>query len=189
MENKEHLLATRFIAARIRLIMELLDLEVAGFAAFLGRSESNVYALIAGRKRVTWQTAWNLGLKLGFNGNIIFDPDSDIPEAIRDSAAVKQFREEYKTNPEFFLTTKVERNIRYFLECEILPSPLLNEPRYVWEVSQACKDRKRDIDSDTLSKKLKQLVSQRKLQSKKMKIKRRNGSYGNRVVDVFFKQA
>ncbi len=187
MDSANHPTYTQDVAERLRKIIELTGLEVPGFAAFIGLSESHVYSLLSARREIPTQFAQQLGEQLDFDGIRIFKLNQELPESIRTAPALRKFRKEHHHNKEYFITTKKERSLSHFLEEELLHTSLFEEPRYVWQVNDACREKNRKVDSDTLSKHLKYLVSKNLLKSAKKQIQRRDGSLGKRMVTVFFK--
>lgn len=175
------------LADRLRYIMEAIGLELPGFALFTGKSESHIYSLLSGRRGITNDIANDLGRKLEFDGDKIFKLNQPIPNSIRNGKYLTNFKQQYVNNPEYFISTKIDRKLSHFVQFELLDTDLFNSPRYVWEVHYVCRKLGKVCKSDTLSKVLKYLVIKGILQSKKEQIKLRNGSYGMRKVDVFFK--
>jgi len=175
------------LADRLRYIMETIGLELPGFALFIGKSESHVYSLLSGRRGITNDIAKDLGSKLEFDGSKIFKLNQPIPSSIINGKYLNNFKQQYINNPEYFVSTKIDRKLSYYVQFELVNTDLFDSPRYVWEVNDVCRKFGKVFKSDTLSKILKHLVTKGVLQSKKEPIKLRNGSYGSRKVDVFFK--
>ena len=70
------------IANRIITIMNITDLDIAGFAEFFDMSTSHIYGILNGSRVLSEAFAAKIGKKLGFDGSKIFNLNSTIPNSI-----------------------------------------------------------------------------------------------------------
>lgn len=175
------------IAERIKTIMQIAGLEILGISKLTGISDSHIYSLLNGRRNLTDEVAKIIRHSLEFDGMLIFKLNKDVPSSIGKSLQLIRFKEVYKHNTEYFLDTKIDRKGSAFIEYELLPTPFFEEPRYTWEVQVECKLLKKNYTSNEVNRYLKYLVVRKLLKSEKRKITRRKGTFGERVVDVFWK--
>ena len=168
------------VAKRIEKLMALSGLEISGFAEFTDVSESHIYAILNVTRDLTG----------GFNleGWQILKLNYKIPQKIKDSKLLNNFYVENKDVPSFFTSTRPKRKDSHFIEVELLSTNFFNKPVYVWEVRDICAEANKKYTSKRISQILNYLVDIKKLKKTKKQIKLRNGGYGNRMVDVFFKQ-
>ncbi|MBL4677314.1 MAG: hypothetical protein JKY70_14080 [Mucilaginibacter sp.] len=175
------------IGKRLIRIMKVCDLTVAGFNALTGISDSHVYAIINGNRTLTQATANRIGKSLNFDGDLIFNLNKAISDAIGKSEILNNFRIENKKNYNYFISGVLvdkKSSVAFNLLKE---SDFLLQPNYLWEIRNFLNSSgKTHFDSDELSKILNYLVSKKMLSKTKAKIKLRSGKFGNRLVDVFF---
>lgn len=177
---------TDAIAERIRTIMQIAGLEILGISKLTGISDSHIYSLLNGRRNLTNEMAKIIGDSLEFDGMLIFKLNKEIP-SINKSLQLTKFKDLYKHNAEYFIDTKIDRKGSAFIEYELLLTSFFEEPRYTWEVQVECKRLKKNYTSNQANRYLKYLVVKKLLKSEKRKIKRRNETFGERMVDVFWK--
>ncbi|REA63569.1 hypothetical protein DSL64_03760 [Dyadobacter luteus] len=188
MQRSDKLLYSAQIADRIRLIMEILGLELSGFSEFTQISESHLYAILNGKRKLTRNIAEKIGEKLDFDGWKIQQLDHKIPMSIRRATELSRFYIENKDVLEFFVNTKDERKASHFIEFGLIKAKVFDEPKYIWEIRQICSEAKRNYKSKDLSQLLLYLTEKGKLKKEKRPLKRRDGTFTeNRLVYVFFK--
>lgn len=172
---------------RVRHIMDLVGLEIAGFAELTNISESHLYALINGTKSLTQETAAKIAAAIKLRAAQILNPDYIISAAIRNAPAVKKFHSSYKKgNPEYFTETKASRKNAYFIEHELIPRGVFSEPVYGWQVRNACAQLGIDLSSKQVSQHLNYLVETQKLKSEMRELKKKNGEMAERKVHVYY---
>ena len=174
------------IKERIIHIMDITGLELAGFAQLVQISESHLYALINGRRKLTGDTADKIGAKLKLKGWQILNLDYIVPDSLQQLPAVKKFYTDYKHNPEYFKKTKSSRKVSHFIEQELLSTKLFSTPVPVSTVREACAGLDKEYSSKQVSQTLNYLVETKKLKSKKTRQRRKNGTYGEREVYLYF---
>jgi plasmid maintenance system antidote protein VapI len=172
---------------RLKKLMELSNLEIKGFSKLTGISENHIYSILSGRRTLTSVSADKIGKGLDFDGTLIFNLQIELPEQIKKSETLKKFIADNRNNTEYFIDSNKKKKLSTFIKQDILPTDLLKVPRYVWEINTFCESKGRKILSDTLKKHLSYLVVKGELKSKKRPIKKRDGSFGERMVDVFWK--
>lgn len=186
MDNENSSAYNKKISERILLILEYAKLELKGIAALTGKSIDIFYAVISGRRRLTNELATIIGRSLDFDGYIIFNINTAIPQSIKQSPTLQKFRKENRNNKEFFIDTWHEGKDSTFLKTHLVYEGYFSEPRYTWEVSDKLKEFNKKIGSDLLSKQLKYLVTKGVLRSTRAPIKLKRGGYGERLVDVYY---
>jgi plasmid maintenance system antidote protein VapI len=176
------------IADRIKEIMRIIDLDVAGVAELFGKSTSHIYGIINGTRPLSESFAREIGEKLGFDGSKIFNLTSKIPSYISNSEALSLFKKEYKENPEYFLSTKAKRSTNSFVNDILLKSDCFSDGyKYLYEITEYCENELNTVFvGDKLSKALQYSVKQNTLKSTKKPIKLKNGKLGKRLVDVYY---
>ncbi|WP_304063409.1 hypothetical protein [Pedobacter glucosidilyticus] len=178
---------SKSISARLLLIMELTELEISGFAEFTGVSESHLYALINGNRKLTGNVAAQIGRKLKLEGWEILQLDYNIPLSIRKSPMLVEFHKDYKNIPEYFTYSLYNRKSSKYI-ADLIHTDLFSHPVYIWEIKDFCKKSKKNYTSKSLSQILNYLVIKGELKSEKRPIKKRDGSFGKRIVDVFWRE-
>lgn len=176
------------IADRVQKIMDLIDLDVAGFAELFKKSTSHIYGILNLTRKLSEEFAKEIGEKLEFDGAKIFNLNAKIPNSIGKSVAIKEFKNAYKDNPEYFLSTKSDRSINTFVNEILLNSDFLKEGyKYLSEVTEYCKTvLNREFSDDRLSKALQYSVKINRLKATKKPIKLKNGEFGTRSVYVYY---
>lgn len=185
MEDNSTITYKKGVAERIRLIMEIIELEIDGFAEFTQISKSHIYALLTAKKTLTPQTADKIGKCINLVGSHILKIDYPIPGSIRKVPAVKDFHETYKNNPEYFTKTKGKGSISYFFEHTLFSTTLFDSPVNVGEIKQACSDFGLELSSKKVSQVVNYLVIRKKLVKETRELKKLNGQVGTREVGYF----
>lgn len=176
----------KIISKRIVRILEYSKLEIKGIAALTGKSIDIFYAIINLRKRLSPELAKTIGETLDFDGSIIFNINVEIPPSIGNSMKLKTFRDANIMNKEFFSDLWSEDKDSTFIKKNLIYKGYFSENRYTWEISDALATVGRDIDPNLLKSHLKYLVAKELLKSKRAPIKKRNGEYGMRKVNVYY---
>lgn len=184
MENLED----KKIGKKIRLIMEYLGLEIAGFELFTGVSTSHIYAIINGHRRLTIEIANQIGEKIGVEGWKILHIDYEIPSNISQNLNILNFRKEYSPVADYFINTKDERKKSHFINQLASSSNFFNEEKYVWQIRDKAKDANRDYSSKELSQILRTLYDKKILNRKIRQYRNRHGDVLERCVWVYFKE-
>lgn len=184
-KSKEYLIA---IANRIKTIMDITDLDVAGFAEFLNKSTSHIYGILNQNRTVSESFATEIGNKLDFDGARIFNLNSRIPSSISKSDLLIKFKANHKHNPEYFLSSKSDRSANTFITEILVKSDCFADGyKYLKEIRKYCAEQlNREFIDDQLTKALQYAVSTKKLKFKKKPILLKNGGFGKRQVDVYY---
>jgi plasmid maintenance system antidote protein VapI len=185
MPKKNNSEYAKAISERIKKIMVLSGLEIAGFAEFTSVSESHIYAIVNGTRDLTGDVADKIGIGFNLKGWQILKLNYQITSRIKKSKLLNNFIDENKTVPGYFIQTRNKRKDSNFIEFDLLNDDLFNDHVYVWEVRNACLSRDKKYTSKRISQILNYLVTKRKLKSEKRPIKLKNGGYGTRMVDTF----
>lgn len=175
------------IVDKLKRIMTITDLDVNGFAEFLGRQSSHIYGILNGSRILSIPLARLIGEKLGFDGTKILNPNYLIPAKISRSENLISFKKDNAANSIYFASKKIDRSVNRFVLDVLIPSGLFSEPRYLFEALQFSKKHfDKDFSSDQLSKALRYTVKTGSLRTNKERIKLKNGEYGSRLVDVYY---
>lgn len=183
MENHDR----NLIGNRLRLIMEYLGLEIAGFEEFSSISSSHLYAILNGTRRLTGEIANKLGERIGLEGWKILHVDYEISANIRHHLNVIKFYKEYKSVPDYFIDTVDDRKKSHFINQLAKLSSFFDQERYVWEVNEVCKEAGRKYHSKELSQILRVLCDKGILNREKRQYKSKTGLQKDRLVWVYFK--
>lgn len=171
---------------RLLKLMEMTGLEIAGFSEITKVSESHLYALLNGTKRLTTKTANKIAFPFKLTGAQILNLDYNIPETIKSAPQLVTFKKDYANNPEYFLETKIDRKDSYFFEEKLIKSDLFSESVSVSAVKKACTEYNRHYSSKEISQNLGYLVTTGELETKKIKITKKNGEVGEREIRVYY---
>lgn len=182
--NKEH---QKKVSDRVKLLMDTAGLELSGFADYLSISESHLYAVLNGTRDLTEDVAERIGAAFDLTAGQVLRVSYRIPKSIKKSKSLNKFYDENKNVAAYFQSTREDRKDSHFIETQLLGSGLFDSAVYIWEVRQACLQVGRQYSSKRLSQILNYLVDTKKLKSEKRPLKLRNGGYGKRVVDVFYR--
>jgi plasmid maintenance system antidote protein VapI len=174
-------------AEKIEYLMNLTGLEMIGFAEFVGISESHLYALINGTRKLTVGMAKKIALPFNIEWNILLDENNNITNKKISTVQLKKFYTENKGVRDYFVHTRRQRKVSYFIENEILVQQQFDTFFYVTDVRRACLDAGMNLESKRISQVLNYLVELGKLKRKRGRIILKNGSFGKRVVDIFSK--
>jgi len=175
------------VGNRIKSLIELLGLEIAGFAVFTKISESHIYAIINGNRKLTGEVADQMTKDLPINGWQLLQLDYEITSTVKNSRVLKDFYKNYSNNSEYFIDNRTTRKSSQRISDLIKKDATFKNEQYVWEIREYLKQHKINPTSKELAQILKYLVVKGELQSKKAPLKLRNGLYGERMVDVYFK--
>lgn len=175
------------ISLRVASLMEASGLEVPGFADYLSISDSHLYAILNGTRDLTEEVAEKIGSAFNLKGSQILRISYRIPKSIKKSKSLNKFCNENKDVASYFKSTRSERKDSYYIETDLYRTDLFDSPVYIWEVKEYCLNAGKKYTSKRLSQILRYMVDRKKLKSKKKRLKLRNGEYGERLVDVFFK--
>ncbi|MBS9526015.1 hypothetical protein KI659_18490 [Litoribacter alkaliphilus] len=168
-------------------IMELLGLEVKGFAELVGQTESQVYSMFKGRRSLSNPTANRLGAEIGLPPEKIFNLNYRIPKKIQNSPEFRNFKNRFSNNPEYFKDTREDRKLSPFIIKHLIDEDFFISPRFVAEAVEACKQIGRDETSEKVTKALTYLVKQKVLKSKKVKKRLKDGTTGNRYINIYWR--
>ena len=176
------------IAQRILTIMEIIDLDIAGFAEFFNKSTSHIYGILNGTRPLSETFAVEIGKKLNFEGNKIFNLNSNLPTSISKCEALVKFKAEHRDNSEYFLSSKSDRSINLFVNDVLIKSGYFDSDyKYLSTIKDYCKIHLNKVFfGDKLSKALQYTVKTGKLKSMKKPIQLKNGGYGKREVDAYY---
>jgi len=186
MTNKNDTTYSKKLANRVSLIMTYAGLEISGFAEFTQISESHLYAILNGTRKLTGEVADQIGAKFEFEGWKILQLDYKIPTNIRKSPLLIKFYSENSSVTEYFIEKNNSSKTSYFVEDTLIKEGFFKSPKYVWQILEACKKAKKNISSKILSQTLLYLVEKGKLTKSKQFLLRKDGSFTNkRMVYVF----
>ena len=188
MGKNKHTEYSAFISERILLIANNSGLTITGLSEITKVSESHIYALINGNRKLKGNIAEKLGRPFKLQGWQLLGLDFEIPDNFNKSADLIGFRKEFKGNTEYFCETKNKTKISHFIEKEFINNPIFDEPVYLWEIIESLKGIGKQYSSKDLSQILHYFVTKNKLLSEKRPLKLKNGGFGIREVDVFFKR-
>lgn len=175
------------IIQRVQKLMDATGLEVPGFADYLTISDSHLYAILNGTRDLTVDVAEKIGAAFDLKGSQILRINYRISITLKKSESLNNFCDENKDVHSYFISNRIERKDSYYIETVVLNSGLFNSPIYIWELREYFKSKEKKYTSKRLSQILNYMVVKGILKSKKRPLKLRNGEYGNRSVDVFFK--
>lgn len=175
------------IIARLQLIMDYTGLEISGFSEFTGVSESHLYALLNGTKKLTGTIADKIGSKIGIPGWKILQLDYEISNTIRKHPELVKFYKTHKDVKDYFTDSRDKRKQSYYLEYVLLNTNFFEKERYVWEVLDECEKVGRKYKSKDVSQTLNHLTKKGKMNKAKRQFRSRDGSFKNRMVYVFLK--
>lgn len=180
---------SKTIIERLRQIMESIDLDTPGFAAFLEKSVPHIYGILNGSRELSEVLAREIGRKLEFDGARIFNINSPIPISINRSKILITFRAENRDNFEYFSSTRSKRSINTFIKEVLVKSTCFDDGyKYLSEITKFCLiELNRKFIGDELSKALQYACEIKILKSIKKPIKKQNGKLGLREVNVYFK--
>lgn len=182
--NKEY---SKALGIRIKNLMKVAGLELAGMVEFTKISDSHLYALINGNRTLTGKTADKLTRKFGLEGWMLLKLDYKIPQSIRKATELQEFYSNFKNVSEYFSATQESRKSSVFVENEILNNDFFSTPKFIWEIREVFTKKGKLYTSKQLSQILTYLVQKKVLKYEKRPIKLRDGKIGKRIVDVFWK--
>ena len=122
------------LANRLREIMNILGMTVAGFAEFIGRDSSHIYGILNLTRPFSHALAEDIGKKLNVNGSKILNLNVPVSQSIAKTESVHEFKKDKRNNPEYFSSTLTDRSIDLFISRILIKSPFLKEPRYLNEI-------------------------------------------------------
>lgn len=187
MPKKTNTKYSKVLSDRINELIRLSELETSGFAEYTGVSESHVYAILNGTRKLTRKTADKIAEGFNLKGLQLLNLDYKITSKNRNTQKLNKFYSEYKGVKDYFTNTKAERSAAYFFEHELLKTKLFTKAVSISEVRDVCKASGRNYESKKISQILKYLVKKNILKSKKKPIRLKSGKPGTRIVDVFYK--
>ncbi|MGE9311078.1 helix-turn-helix transcriptional regulator [Niabella sp. CJ426] len=177
---------TQFISTRLEELMKLAGLTVAGLARFINISEPYMHSLINGNRQLTAELANRAGSLFNIDGANILRPAYRLPKSAKKSKYLSNFYDENKNVTSYF-STHYEQKPAFYIENELYHTDIFDSPIYIWELRDHCVANNKKYSSKQLSQILNYMVDRGLLKKKKRSIKLKNGSYGKRKVDVFFK--
>lgn len=172
---------------RIKIVIKFSGLEIPGFAEFTGISESHLYAILNGNRVVSGDIADRISNPFGLKGWQLLRLDIDISKKLKRTPELNKFYVEYRGVRDYFRNTKSEIKSSKYIENVLLQSGFFKTPVYISEIREACEQAGNKLSSKRVSQILNYLVYKGLLKKKKKRIKLKNGQYGDRLVDVFFK--
>ena len=177
------------IIERLQLILQYSGLEIPGFSEFTGISESHLYALLNGTKKLTGKIADKIGDKIGISGWKILQLDYEISPAIRKNNELIKFYKSFKEVNDYFIDTQDKRKQSYYIEHVLLKTNFFDDKKYVWQVLEKCVEANRQYSSKDLSQILNHLVKKEILNKEKRQYKSKDDVFSlkNRMVYVFYK--
>lgn len=172
---------------RIDKLMTISGLEISGFADFTDVSESHLYAIINGTKPLTENTAQKIAQLFNLSKEQLLNPNYKLTKKLSTAQALLNFYKENKAVHKYFITTKIDRKIAYFIEHEILKNKKFNIPFFVSDVRSTCLKSGRNYTSKRVAQVLNYLVDKGNLKKEKATYILKNGNEGKRNVDRFSK--
>lgn len=188
MDKRKHSDYSVLIAKRISLILDYSGLTIKGLEEFTKVSESHIYALINGNKRITVRIADKLSEPFNFTGAQLLNLDYPINENIKKSPGLSRFKKNHSNNSEYFISTKIISKPSYFIEQYFLQNRIFDKPVYLWEISEELEKDKKQYSKKDLSQILHYLIFKGKLIGERRPMKLKNGNYGKRMVFVFYRK-
>ena len=176
---------SKAISLRIKTILALSGLEIAGFAEFTNISESHLYAIINGTRNLTRYSANKIAQRFNIKVSQLLNPKFEITSEIGNSKFLTKFYEEYKLVPGFFQKTRNDRKKSHYIETELLKNHFFYTPASVADVKAACDDAGKKYNSKQISQILNYLVSTKKLEKRKIPVKLKSAKSGKRVISIF----
>lgn len=167
-------------------ILLITDLEIKGISALTGRSTAIFYAILACRRPLSKKLALLIGRSLDFDGMLIFNLNSAIPQFIKNSSSLAKFRQENSSNIEFFRQSWSVEKDSTFIHSQLIEKGYFLQLRFTWEINEKLEEMGRKIPSDLLNKQLKYFVEKRILQSMRLPIKLKHGQFGKRLVHAYY---
>lgn len=172
---------------RVYKLIQLSGLELSGFAEFTSISESHIYAVINGTKELTENTADKIADVFDLKGFQLLNPNFRLTKKLSNASSLVKFYKENKGVYKYFVNTRIDRKVAYFIEYEVLSKKQFAFPFTVGKVREACLEAGRKYTSKRISQVLNYLVATNKLRRKKEHIIKKDGNTGKRFVDVFSK--
>ena len=176
---------------RLKVLVDSTGLTTVGFSLLINTSESHIYAILNGSRRLTVNLAELIGNKLNFEGGNIFDLTYELPTNFKKNKELNNFYTNYsKTNPEYFLISLTDRKKSKYVEQLIETTTILDTPKYLSQIRSEINSVSltHKFNSDDLSKILNYLADNKKLSKIKRPIMLKSSNkLGKRVVDVFCK--
>jgi len=176
---------------RLKVLVDSTGLTTVGFSLLINTSESHIYAILNGSRRLTVNLAELIGNKLNFEGGNIFDLTYELPTNFKKNKELNNFYTNYsKTNPEYFLISLTDRKKSKYVEQLIETTTILDTPKYLSQIRSEINSvsHTHKFNSDDLSKILNYLADNKKLSKIKRPIMLKSSNkLGKRVVDVFCK--
>jgi len=179
---------SKAISLRIKTILSLSGLEISGFAELTNISESHLYAIINGTRKLTRYSANKIAQRFNIKVSQLLNPKFEITSEIGNSKLLAKFYDEYKLVPGFFQKTRNERKKSHYIESELLKNHFFDSPVSVSDVKAACDEAGKKYNSKQISQILNYLVSTKKLEKGKMPVKLKSAKSGTRIISVFSHQ-
>lgn len=166
--------------------MDKAGLQLVALAEFTGISESHLYGILNGTKKLTGPVADQIATKFNMQGWQLLHLEYALPRSLNTIQELQEFYEEYRHARNFF-THEIKLKPATQIEQLLLNGNFLNQKRSIAEILAHCKAHGLNLNSKQLSQHLHYLGQKSLLQKEKQKITLKDGSLGNRLIDVFWK--
>lgn len=177
------------LGKRVENLMRISELEISGFADFTGVSESHLYAVINGTKQLNKKTANKIAAQFNLSSRQLLNQKFKLTKKLKQAPALLKFNSENKGVHDYFIKTKIDRKVAYFIGQEILPKKKFDTQFSVSDVRNYCIEAGKNYTSKRVSQVLNYFVDRKKLGRKKITYVLKNGIKGKRMIDVFYKTA
>lgn len=97
------------------------------------------------------------------------------------------FHKANKGVQKYFANTRVDRSVSYFIEFRVLSQNQFNSLFTVEDVRKTCAEMGKKFTSKRVAQVLEYFVVKEKLKSRKRRIIKKDGTVGNRTINVFSK--
>lgn len=188
MEKKQGSNFDRLIAQRLDKIRIQLGLEIKGLAKIIDRSTSHVYSLISGRRSLPENLAKIIASYAGITSDQIYNLNNNLSGPLGDTDLMDAFRKEHRLNKDYFIETREERNLTFWIKTNLLEEGFFHSPKRAADVVSELQQSGREESSEKVTKSLTYLVKADLLQSKKVPIILTSGEKGRRKVNVYWQE-
>jgi plasmid maintenance system antidote protein VapI len=171
----------QIIGRQVTSLLDQTGIRVEGLAFAIKMSINHLRTVKAGKASISTRTAGKIADFFEIKVNMLISEKSIKLRKPDKIETIKQFYEENKNNPKFFIDRQRENSVAHFLRTGLIPGGYLNDEREVSEMRVYCLTKyQRKFESKELSRQLGRLVDEGLLS--------RRDKFGNGTVYLYRKK-
>lgn len=176
-----------FIVKRVKEILDSIELEREGLAAFLGLKPLPFQDFLKGRNGISAKKLARLLSAYSIRENDFYDPNFKLSENLYISKEMKAFLKEHKNVRAFFKATHSRALPSWFIKEHLLNAGFLDKPVTTGEILAECLRIGGKLDIKGVNNAMAYMVTSKQVKGQQKPIIKKNGEIGKRRIWYYWK--